>query len=114
MLSGVTPVFVLEGDAPTLKYDVIGKRNDIQFKGAKPKQQTQQCDKENVIKEKASNKGRTRFNFVLKQCELLLNNMGIQCIQATGEAEAYCAYMNKDKVKKKKKLLCIILLLIII
>lgn len=34
---GVSPVFVLEGKAPELKYDTISARNAVQFKGAKPK-----------------------------------------------------------------------------
>lgn len=37
LLMGVSPVFVLEGKAPELKYDTISARNAIQFKGAKPK-----------------------------------------------------------------------------
>lgn len=55
----VTPVFVLEGTAPTLKHQTIADRNAIQFKGAKPK-----SDK---VK---TGKGRTRFNFVLKQVSI--------------------------------------------
>nr|CAI5827258.1 unnamed protein product [Callosobruchus analis] len=37
LLMEVTPVFVLEGKAPELKYDTIATRNVVQFKGAKPK-----------------------------------------------------------------------------
>lgn len=40
LLSGVTPVFVLEGTAPPLKYGVICKRNELQFRGAKPRKET--------------------------------------------------------------------------
>ncbi|XP_020814673.1 flap endonuclease GEN-like [Drosophila serrata] len=86
----VTPVFVLEGVAPKLKSQVIAKRNELQFRGVKPKEATagsSQAPK--------GDKGRTRFNHVLKQCETLLLSMGIQCVQGPGEAEAYCAFLNK-------------------
>lgn len=47
---------------------------------------------------KTAEKGRTHFNYVLKQCEELLKSMGLICVQATGEAEAFCAYLNKENV----------------
>ncbi|XP_017862030.1 PREDICTED: flap endonuclease GEN [Drosophila arizonae] len=92
----VTPVFVLEGAAPKLKSQVIAKRNELQFRGARPKDKDK--DKDAVGPSQAvakSDKGRTRFNHVLKQCENLLLSMGIQCVQGPGEAEAYCAFLNK-------------------
>ncbi|XP_055846887.1 flap endonuclease GEN [Episyrphus balteatus] len=93
----VTPVFVLEGTAPKLKADVMAKRNEIQFRGVKPKEptQTQTDGVAPAAKEKNKEKGRTRFNHVLKQCENLLMAMGITCVQGPGEAEAYCAFLNK-------------------
>lgn len=83
----VTPVFVLEGQAPKLKYDTISARNAIQFKGAKPK-----SDKV------TTNKGRTRFNHILKRCKEMLDFMGIACIKGQGEAESMCAYLNDEGV----------------
>lgn len=96
----VTPVFVLEGTAPKLKANVIAKRNEIQFRGVKPREATQtQSDGLSAIsKEKNKEKGRTRFNHVLKQCENLLLAMGITCVQGPGEAEAYCAFLNKKEL----------------
>lgn len=72
-----------------------------QFIGARPRTQTQQSqtgtkDKPKPTKKKKADKGRTRFNYVLKQCRELLSAMGVSCIQAEGEAEALCAYLNKD------------------
>ncbi|XP_043650347.1 flap endonuclease GEN [Drosophila teissieri] len=87
----VTPVFVLEGVAPKLKSQVIAKRNEIQFRGVKPKN-SPECTQSQAPK---GDKGRSRFNHVLKQCETLLLSMGIQCVQGPGEAEAYCAFLNK-------------------
>ncbi|XP_055910917.1 flap endonuclease GEN [Eupeodes corollae] len=93
----VTPVFVLEGTAPKLKADVMAKRNEIQFRGVKPKEAppTQPDGVVPVAKPVNKEKNRSRFNHVLKQCENLLLAMGITCVQAPGEAEAYCAFLNK-------------------
>ncbi|XP_018564614.1 flap endonuclease GEN [Anoplophora glabripennis] len=85
LLMEVNPVFVLEGKAPELKYQTIAARNDIQFKGAKPKT--------GGVK---TGKDRTRFHFVLKQCEEMLNYMGLVCIKGKGEAESLCAYLNVE------------------
>ncbi|XP_039967282.1 flap endonuclease GEN isoform X1 [Bactrocera tryoni] len=88
----VTPVFILEGQAPKLKGQIISKRSEQQFRGAKPKQNKLE---KTSAETKEKDKGRTRFNHVLKQCETLLQSMGIQCVQAPGEAEAYGAFLNK-------------------
>ncbi|KAJ8916059.1 hypothetical protein NQ315_010927 [Exocentrus adspersus] len=85
LLMEVNPVFVLEGKAPEMKYQTIAARNEIQFKGAKPK-----TDK---VK---TGKDRTRFHFVLRQCEEMLGYMGIACIKGEGEAESLCAYLNDE------------------
>ncbi|XP_016994896.2 flap endonuclease GEN [Drosophila takahashii] len=89
----VTPVFVLEGVAPKLKSQVIAKRNELQFRGVRPKN-SPECS-QNPKQAPKGDKGRSRFNHVLKQCETLLLSMGIQCVQGPGEAEAYCAFLNK-------------------
>lgn len=86
----VNPVFVLEGKAPELKYGTIAARNEIQFKGAKPKKDTIRTGKD-----------RSRFNHVLQRCEEMLSIMGLICITGKGEAEALCAYLNEDKVTLK-------------
>ncbi|XP_034482127.1 flap endonuclease GEN [Drosophila innubila] len=91
----VTPVFVLEGVAPKLKSQVIAKRNELQFRGVRPKQKDDTQQTANKAKGDKGDKGRTRFNHVLKQCENLLLSMGVQCVQGPGEAEAYCAFLNK-------------------
>ncbi|XP_073843169.1 XPG-like endonuclease [Musca autumnalis] len=94
----VTPVFVLEGTAPKLKSQTMEKRNEIQFRGVKPKDKpppTQSQQTSNSQTAKGGEKGRSRFNMVLKQCENLLISMGIQCVQGPGEAEAYCAFLNQ-------------------
>uniref|UniRef100_A0A182INU8 Flap endonuclease GEN n=1 Tax=Anopheles atroparvus TaxID=41427 RepID=A0A182INU8_ANOAO len=102
--TGITPVFVLEGAAPPLKYGVIVKRNQIQFRGVRPRK-VANCDKATstvaATKEKPqqpTEQKRNRFHHVLKQCEELLNAMGLACVQAPGEAEALCAYLNRDNL----------------
>lgn len=98
MLSGVTPVYVLEGDAPPLKYGVICKRNATQqFRGARPRKMQAAADDGNK-KNRPANKGRTAFNYVQKQCEELIASMGLECVQGPGEAEAFCAYLNEAKL----------------
>lgn len=91
----MTPVFVLEGVAPNLKNQVISKRNELQFRGVRPKNKLSPVE---TVAAGKGHKGRTRFNHVLKQCENLLLSMGIQCVQGPGEAEAYCAFLNKHGV----------------
>ncbi|RVE50552.1 hypothetical protein evm_004779 [Chilo suppressalis] len=85
LLADITPIFVLEGDAPELKRDVMAARNAIQFKGAAPRAETT-TSKPDV--------GRKRFRNVLKECENLLRTMGVRCIKGRGEAEATCAQLN--------------------
>ncbi|XP_066257695.1 flap endonuclease GEN [Euwallacea similis] len=85
LLMDVSPVFVLEGKAPELKYDTISARNAVQFKGAKAKTAGVKTGKD-----------RSRFHFVLKQCEEMLNYMGLACVKGKGEAESFCAYLNED------------------
>ncbi|XP_050673323.1 flap endonuclease GEN isoform X6 [Leptidea sinapis] len=86
LLADITPVFVLEGDAPELKQDVMASRNAIQFRGAAPKSDT--------AKSKAPSVTRARFKGVLKECENLLRSMGVRCVKGSGEAEATCARLN--------------------
>lgn len=89
---------------------MIAKRNQIQFRGARPRKNTPTDTQEqsqttaNVTTAGSSattrpntskqSKGRTRFNYVLKQCEELIRSMGLQCVQGPGEAEAFCAHLN--------------------
>lgn len=89
----VRPIFVLEGDAPHLKADVMKKRNELQFRGVKPKAK----DPNQKITQTKTD--RSRFNSVLRKCEEMLQIMGIQCVKAPGEAEAYCAYLNQIGVR---------------
>ncbi|CAH1395881.1 unnamed protein product [Nezara viridula] len=81
LLLGVKPVFVLEGVAPTIKSNTIQQR-------LKNKNQ-----KINIVPEKKVS--RSRLSSLQKQCVDLLSSLGLQCIQGPGEAEAYCAHLNR-------------------
>lgn len=83
-MQGISPVFVLEGKAPILKYNTIAKRNDIRS-GFQEKKSIQK-------------KGRTQFKKILNECKEMLEYMGLACVQGHGEAEAMCAYLNEDGV----------------
>lgn len=60
MLADINPVFVLEGDAPELKRDVMAARNAIQFKGAAPRSDA-------AVAKKKPDVARKRFKNVLKE-----------------------------------------------
>ncbi|XP_006191445.2 LOW QUALITY PROTEIN: flap endonuclease GEN homolog 1 [Camelus ferus] len=79
-LMDVKLVFVMEGKPPKLKADVMSKRNQIRY-GPSGKTCSQKT-------------GRSHFKSVLKECLDMLECLGIPWVQAAGEAEAMCAYLN--------------------
>ncbi|XP_026667183.1 flap endonuclease GEN isoform X2 [Ceratina calcarata] len=82
LMHEISPVFVLEGKAPTLKHNTIAKRNNIRSG--------------NQERNTVHRRGRTYFNRILKECKEMLDYMGLACVQGHGEAEAMCAYLNED------------------
>ncbi|NXU21576.1 GEN endonuclease, partial [Pardalotus punctatus] len=77
---GIKLVFVMEGEAPRLKADTMSKRNEMRY--GPPK------------KVGASRTGRSLFKAMLKECLELLECLGVPWVQAAGEAEEMCAYLN--------------------
>ncbi|NWR89289.1 GEN endonuclease, partial [Furnarius figulus] len=77
---GIKLVFVMEGEAPRLKADTMSKRNEMRYGPSK--------------KVGASRTGRSLFKAMLKDCLELLECLGVPWVQAAGEAEAMCAYLN--------------------
>ncbi|NXU02554.1 GEN endonuclease, partial [Buphagus erythrorhynchus] len=73
-------VFVMEGEAPRLKADTMSKRNEMRYGPSK--------------KAGAVRTGRSLFKAMLKECLELLECLGVPWVQAAGEAEAMCAYLN--------------------
>ncbi|XP_070588954.1 flap endonuclease GEN homolog 1 isoform X2 [Erythrolamprus reginae] len=81
-LMGIHLVFITEGDLPKLKSSTVRKRIDARFGPLR--------------KPGIAIKGRSRFKSILKECLELLDCLGIPWIQAAGEAEAMCAYLNAN------------------
>ncbi|KAM6123461.1 flap endonuclease GEN homolog 1 [Pterocles gutturalis] len=77
---GIKLVFVMEGEAPKLKADTMSKRNETRYGSSK--------------KVGAGRTGRSLFKGILKECLELLECLGVPWVQAAGEAEAMCAYLN--------------------
>lgn len=64
VLADIDPVFVLEGDAPELKRDVMAVRNQIQFRGAAPRSESNGTSKKPDV-------ARKRFKNVLKEVSIV-------------------------------------------
>ncbi|NXF43893.1 GEN endonuclease, partial [Oceanites oceanicus] len=77
---GIKLVFVMEGEAPKLKADTMSKRNEMRYGPSK--------------KVGAAKTGRSLFKAILRECLELLECLGVPWVQAAGEAEAMCAYLN--------------------
>ncbi|NWY71896.1 GEN endonuclease, partial [Erithacus rubecula] len=77
---GIKLVFVMEGEAPRLKADTMSKRNEMRYGPSK--------------KAGPVRTGRSLFKAMLKECLELLECLGVPWVQAAGEAEAMCAYLN--------------------
>ncbi|KAM4043263.1 LOW QUALITY PROTEIN: flap endonuclease GEN homolog 1 [Anomaloglossus baeobatrachus] len=78
-LMGVKLVFVTEGEAPKVKADTMNKRNAMRMDPPK--------------KAVPARPGRFYFRSVLKECLRMLDCL-VPWVQAAGEAEAMCAYLN--------------------
>ncbi|KAH0621958.1 hypothetical protein JD844_023743 [Phrynosoma platyrhinos] len=79
-LMGIHLVFVMEGDPPKLKANTMEKRTEVRFGPSK--------------KSRTARTGRSRFKSLLKECLEMLECLGVPWVQAAGEAEAMCAYLN--------------------
>ncbi|XP_069830196.1 flap endonuclease GEN homolog 1 isoform X2 [Dendropsophus ebraccatus] len=81
-LMGVKLVFVTEGEAPKVKADTMNKRNEMRYGASK--------------KAAPARPGRSYFKSVLKECLRMLDCLGVPWVQAAGEAEAMCAYLDAN------------------
>ncbi|KAJ7341460.1 hypothetical protein JRQ81_005576 [Phrynocephalus forsythii] len=85
-LMGIHLVFVMEGEPPNLKASTMDKRTEVRFGASK--------------KPRNARRGRSRFKSLLKEagslCLEMLDCLGVPWVQAAGEAEAMCAYLNAN------------------
>ncbi|XP_043920819.1 flap endonuclease GEN homolog 1 isoform X2 [Protopterus annectens] len=83
-LLGVKLVFVVEGEAPKLKAKKMSMRHEMRFGPS-----IKSCSA-------TARTGRSCFKVILRECCELLDCLGIPWVQAAGEAEAMCAYLNAN------------------
>lgn len=78
----ILPVVVLDGSCPEVKSATVAARNKQAWggggQGQSPKRQQ-----------------RRHFTGVLRDCQRLLQSLGVPCVTAPGEAEQYCAALNR-------------------
>ncbi|XP_078693803.1 uncharacterized protein LOC144923303 [Branchiostoma floridae x Branchiostoma belcheri] len=90
---GVSLIFVVDGDPPELKYETMMKRSQDRFGGRRAGTDGQRKGLGKPKKMK-----RSHFKAVLKECLLLLDGLGIPHVQSRGEAEAFCALLNRENL----------------
>ncbi|CAH1245003.1 GEN1 [Branchiostoma lanceolatum] len=90
---GISLIFVVDGDPPELKFQTMMKRNQDRFGGSKASTDGQKKGLGKPRKMK-----RSHFKAVLKECILLLDGLGIPHVQSKGEAEAFCALLNRENL----------------
>ncbi|XP_019643912.1 PREDICTED: flap endonuclease GEN homolog 1-like [Branchiostoma belcheri] len=90
---GVSLIFVVDGDPPELKYETMMKRSQDRFGGSRAGTDGQRKGLGKPKKLK-----RSHFKAVLKECLLLLDGLGIPHVQSKGEAEAFCALLNRENL----------------
>jgi len=79
----ILPVVVLDGSCPEVKAATVSARN----KQAWGERQNQQ--------QSPKRQQRRQFTGVLRDCSRLLQSLGVPCVTAPGEAEAYCSALNR-------------------
>ncbi|XP_045137721.1 uncharacterized protein LOC123520005 [Portunus trituberculatus] len=93
--AGVVPVMVLEGDAPSLKWNTIISRNQRNFGQPHGGRGVSGVSSTTTT---ANTGKRSHFNAILKKCTELFDLLGVPWVRAAGEAEATCAALNYHKV----------------
>ncbi|XP_022095003.1 uncharacterized protein LOC110981612 isoform X2 [Acanthaster planci] len=104
---GVNLIFVVDGEPPELKWDEMERRTQARFEGkgrGTCRWGRSRCKRNKTAGRAATvasmdvtegkKKERKRFKFVVKECQEMLENLGVPCVQAVGEAEALCALIN--------------------
>jgi len=88
----ILPVFVLDGQAPKIKSATVASRN-AQTWGPRGHQSSQPSGAQ--IQQSPKVQKRRQFSGVLKECGRLLESLGVPVVTAPGEAEAFCAALDR-------------------
>lgn len=80
---GIKLVFVLEGRAPQVKGDTLSQRQKNRFGDAEIQQ---------------PRRDRSQLQSLSKECQKLLDILGLPYVQSPGEAECTCAFLNKNNM----------------
>ncbi|GAB1605099.1 hypothetical protein Ahia01_000791700 [Argonauta hians] len=84
---GIDLVFVIDGRAPEIKAGTIHRRQNERFLYGK-------SIRNNFHQPKTTK--RSNLNAAVKECCELLDCLGVPYVESHGEAEAYCAFLNKN------------------
>ncbi len=87
LLLGAHPVFVMDGAAPEMKRETMSARRQAEAS----QQQSQLSQQQSQVKSLS----RSRLKALMNECRFLLKSLGLECLQAEGEAEALCALLNR-------------------
>lgn len=96
--AGIRPVYVFDGEPPAFKFYTTEERRETRAAAHARWQAALErgAPREEVLK---AAKGAARLTGeMLEQSKELLNNMGVQWVQAPSEGEAQCAHMCKQKL----------------
>lgn len=98
--NGMTPIFVFDGKAPSIKNKTIELRNARKLK-AEESIKNNDYEKEDFAKHFAQTFRPTAQDFI--ECQIMLDLMGIPYIKAPGEADVICAWLASRRDENKKR-----------
>ncbi len=89
---GVNPIYVFDGEPPSLKKDTIAKRQEVKREARREWRQAVEEGRTEDIKKYAQQTSRITDDMI-QDAKLLLESMGIPHVQAPSEGEAQAAFL---------------------